>query len=356
MNFPSKIQVQNSKIIRVLLVDDSLITLKIIERILSTAPDIRIVGAAKNGREALDMIPEIRPDVICTDLHMPVMDGLQLTKEVMARHPLPILVISVSVTKDKTHNVFKLLDAGAVDVFPKPASGFATHYDEVAAELISRIRVLSGVVSFLRRPKEQPALSPPKRMPSFKNVSAPVSVIIIGSSTGGPQILHKILSKLPAHFAVPIICVQHIGDDFLDGFIRWMASHCKLKVKIAQPGEFLSPGTIYFPQPQTHLKIGNTGRVVSSNEPPVGGHRPSITVTMKSLADSCGAGALGILLTGMGRDGADGLLAIARAGGMTIAQDEPSSIVFGMPKAAIELGAARYILSPDDILEILLQI
>jgi two-component system chemotaxis response regulator CheB len=179
-------------------------------------------------------------------------------------------------------------------------------------------------------------------------------MVIIGSSTGGPQALQTILKQLPSDFPTPILCIQHIAPGFLNGLVNWLRSLCSMKVKIAQDGELPLAGTIYFPQEGTHLLVDKKGRLVSSLESPLDGHRPSITLTLKSAADYYGKAAVGILLTGMGRDGADGMKAIAKAGGITMVQDEKSSIVFGMPKQAIELGAAQYVLPLDEIANVLI--
>ncbi len=347
--------------IKVLLIDDSPISLKILERIISSSPEIKVVGTARNGKEGFELIPKLQPDVICTDLHMPVMDGLEFVKEVMAAYPRPILVISVSV-QEGSQNIFKLLEAGAIDVFAKPRNGIESEYDKRSLELISKIRMLSGVKVFRRskEPVSREAYIAPRldKIPFYdvRDATHDIKIIAIGSSTGGPQTLEAILSKLPANFPLPIICVQHIGDEFLYGFVEWLASLCRMKVGIAKTGDLPEPGTIYFPQAGTHLKIGSGGRFFYTSEPPYDGHRPSITLTFRSLADAYGSRLLSILLTGMGRDGAEGMQAVSKAGGVTIAQDKESSIVFGMPKAAIELGAAKYVLRPEEIAETLLEL
>lgn len=343
----------NSRIIKVLLVDDSPVALKILGRILSAAPDLHIVGTARNGREGLKLIPELQPDVVCTDLHMPVMEGLEFVKRVMAEYPRPILVVSVSV-QEGSQNIFKLLDEGALDVFAKPRSGIKSDYEKKALELISKVRMLSGVKVFRR-----PGLLPHSEKEGA--AGAPISVdgeravqiIAIGASTGGPQTLERVLSGLPANFPVPLICIQHIGDEFLAGFIEWLASLCRMRIRIAAAGEMPEAGTIYFPRAGQHLEVDGSGQFVYNDGPPYDGHRPSITLMMKSLAGVYKKSVLSVLLTGMGRDGAEGMEAVSRAGGITIAQDEESSIVYGMPKAAIELGAAKYVLSAAQIADVL---
>jgi two-component system chemotaxis response regulator CheB len=342
--------------IRVLLVDDSLITLTILKRILASAPEIQVVGTAINGKEALDMIPSLQPDVICTDLHMPVMDGLEFTQAVMEKYPRPILVLSVSVQDNQTTNIFRLLDAGAIEVMAKPR-GAADAVDGLdARELIGKINILAGVVA-IRKHKKVPPTTPPSGkgiLPPI--VAAPPRIIGIGASTGGPQAFQEILSHLPSKLPVPLLCVQHISEGFTQGLVDWLAEKSQLKITIAVPGTLPQPGTVYFPPEGLHLTIDSHGRLECGNEPPYGGHRPSINVTFQSLAKYYGKSAAGVLLTGMGRDGVDGMQAIAQAGGATIAQDEESSIIFGMPKEAIAANAARYVLPLPKIAAALLEL
>ena len=332
--------------IKVLLVDDSPVALAVLKRMLSASTDIVVAGTAGNGIEALTLIPQVKPDVICTDLHMPVMDGLQFTKEVMTKYPLPILLVSVS-AHEGSLNAFKVLEAGAVDIFVKPRASFELDYEKIGPELISKIRILSGVRVFKRKPVADSEGTIPglKEIESkFHIPKSDIRIIVIGASTGGPPALQAILTKLPSDFPLPVICIQHINEGFQQGLIDWLSTLCKMKVETAKAGMNPLPGTVYFPQEGSHLKIDGKGRFVMSPDPPYDHHRPSITVTMKSAARCYGDAALGVLLTGMGKDGAEGLLDIKKAGGITMVQDEESSIVFGMPKQAIDLGAADTIL------------
>jgi two-component system chemotaxis response regulator CheB len=378
--------------IRVLLVEDSPVALTILKRMLASCPDIMVVGTARTGKEGLALVPVLQPQVICTDLHMPQMDGLEFTQEVMANFPRPILVISTSVQVEDTHNVFRLLQAGAVDVFPKPQGAIGANYETIRQELISKIKILSGVAVFtLRRkktkaselsqssypgilPKEtlprsptqpvvplkenQPAAKMPARFTPVVSSTHPTpivnpfmapKIVVIGASTGGPQALHTILTQLPKDFPVPVICVQHISEGFLKGLVDWLNGECPLSVRVALPGEVPQAGIVYFPPERRHLELDTQGRFRCTSTPPLAGHRPSVTVTFNAVAQIYGKTAAGVLLTGMGRDGADGLHTIARAGGLTIAQNEKSCVVFGMPKEAIALGAAQHILPITDI-------
>jgi two-component system chemotaxis response regulator CheB len=359
--------------IKLLLVEDSPVATIVLKRIFDAAPEIQVVGTARNGLEALKLIPKLQPEIICTDFHMAEMNGLEFTQEVMKIYPLPILVISASVQADDTQNVFQLLKAGALDVFPKPIGGLASDYDRLANELIAKIKILSGVKVFTRHHKpgslkksEKPVkihqlpsrnshlTVPNSQLPPAKFNSQTIKLLAVGASTGGPQALHSIISQFPANFPVPVICVQHISEGFLQGLVNWLGSESKLPVKIAPFGEFPQPGIVYFPPEKRHLELDSQGRFVYSETPAQGGHCPSVTVTFKSVANFYGSAAAGVLLTGMGRDGAEGMLAIARLGGLTIAQDEASCVVFGMPKEAIALGAAQHVLPASAIAPLLL--
>jgi two-component system chemotaxis response regulator CheB len=282
---------------------------------------------------------------------MPVMGGLELTKQVMRLYPMPILVLSVSVREDST-NIFELLKAGAVDVMLKPKGGLESDVEKTAKELITRIKVLSGVRVIPRRILAERA---PEIIISKIQIPKP-QIIVIGASTGGPQALHEILKGLPADFPLPIICIQHISNGFLRGLLEWLAEQSRIKVRIAEHGELPLPCTVYFPQEGTHLKIDNDGRLLCSTEPPVYGHRPSISVTMRSIAQYYRNSVIAVLLTGMGNDGSEGMLTVKEAGGVTIVQDEESCVVFGMPKQAIELGGAEHILPLSAIGETLIRL
>jgi two-component system chemotaxis response regulator CheB len=334
--------------INVLLVDDSVIAITLIKRVLAAAPDIKVVGVAHNGIEALDLISRLDPTVVCTDLHMPKMNGLELTREIMASAPRPILVLSVS-EADSSVNVFKMLEAGALDVLSKPLLNTDTAYSALTAKLINKIRVASGVKVLRRMSTPLPAAA---AMPPARPLTAakdPVKLVVIGASTGGPNALHDILAGLPPNFPAPIICVQHICIGFISGLVQWLSHSCALTVGIAEKGALPQPGCVYFPQEGQHLSFDRDGRFAMSPGQPTDTHVPSISNTMKSAAQRYGRGVLSVLLTGMGADGAEGMLEVLRAGGTTIVQDENSSVVFGMPKQAIERGAAQQILPLGEV-------
>ena len=333
------------KAARVLLVDDSPMVLTVLERILSADPEIEVVGRAQNGKEALALIPKLEPDVICTDLYMPVMNGLEFTRRVMAEHPRPILVVSVAVRADEPDNVFQLLEAGAVDVFPKPRGGFQADNEGVARQLRSKVKLLSRVHVFRRSPGWRPPPPPLDMVPADDTPE----IVAMGASAGGPQALDTILGALPKNFPVPLVCVQHIAEGFIDGLAAWLRTRAALDVRIARDGEMAVPGAVYFPQEGHHLLVEDNGRLALSSDAPRNGHRPSVDAMFESVARHQGSKAVAVLLSGMGSDGARGMLAVRQAGGVTIAQDEATAVVFGMPGEAIKLGAVQRVLPVGQI-------
>jgi two-component system, chemotaxis family, protein-glutamate methylesterase/glutaminase len=338
---------------KVLLVEDSPVAMEILQRLLKSSPDVEIIATARNGKEALELLPNIEPNIICTDLNMQPINGLEFTQQVMAIKPTPILVISDAVQSNDTNNIFDLLQAGAVDVFPKPPSGDAKEYEQVRSRLLTKIKVVSGVSVFTKPlPKTANAantfVSGATDVATISATSS-IRIVAIGASTGGPQALHKVISGISANFPLPIVCTQHISEGFLAGLVSWLDADCKLRVKIAEAGEKPVAGTVYFAPEKNHLELDAAGKFIYSTKTATDGNIPSVTVMFQSLANYYGKGVAGILLTGMGKDGADGMVAIHNAGGLTIAQDEKSCVVFGMPKEAIALGVVKHTLSLPEI-------
>lgn len=334
--------------IRVLLVDDSKIALTFLSNGLSKAVDIKVVGTAENGYEALSLIPSVRPDIICTDYFMPKMDGLELTKKIMSTNPMPILVISSRLDPKGSQEVFRLLEAGALDCIRKPGG-------ENPKELeffLEKIRILSKI--FFLRSLRKMGSTPKIIQDSIK--AGMYSFVIIGASTGGPNVLVQILSTLPADFPAPVVCIQHISHGFLDPFVEWIRSRCKMQVQLLRAETTLKPGVIYLPKEGMHFEMLSPTVGTVSSKVPFNGHRPSVTVGMESVAKHVGKNAVGVLLTGMGADGALGMVAMAQHGALTIAQNEESCVVFGMPKEAIALGGAKLVLNPEEVKNLLLRL
>ena len=337
-----------SRAIRVLLVDDSLTDLAVLKRMIATSNEIEVVGTAKNGHEALELIPRLDPKVICTDLQMPGLDGLAFTQEVMRRFPRPILVISSLVGSKDSWESFRLIESGAIDVFPKPRDGLKD--PQIAKALVDKIRILSGVYVFAKKgPSVSPSLLTPIQKQAGKTSGGLTGVVVVGTSTGGPQALHQVLTGLPKTFPLPILCVQHISEGFVRGLVDWLNKPCQLSVKIMDEGEVAEAGTVYFPKEDTHMMIDRTHRLFSSRAASMGGHRPSVDVLFKSAAKTFGDATIGVLLSGMGRDGVLGLKDIYESGGITLAQDKLTSVVFGMPGAALDLGVVQKMLPLDQI-------
>ncbi|HEY9608501.1 chemotaxis protein CheB [Allocoleopsis sp.] len=346
---------------KVVLVEDSPVALEILQRLLNSSPEVDVVGTARDGVEGLEVINRTQPDVICTDLLMENMDGLELTKRVMAENPRPILVISNFVQKTDVDNVFRLLQAGASDVFPKPSTDSPTDYEQLKAALVTKIKILSNMKVTAKRPGQSLSAKPMAsgafsgNQPLMRNVSARVKVIAIGASTGGLQSIQKIVTQLPSNFALPIICTVHVSTGVLSGLINWLSSECSLKAKVAEVGESPAPGTIYFAPEKCDLEIDMRGKFIYSNCPVDNKHCPSISVAFKSIAKYYGKATAGVLLSGIGRDGAEGLQAIAQAGGITIAQDEKGGAAYGMVKEAMSLNAVQQVLTIDKIAPFLLK-
>ena len=342
--------------LRIMLVDDSATELYLLRKVFALAPDMEVVATATNGREALDLLPQVQPDVVCTDYHMPVMDGLEFIIRAMREQPCTILVMSVAVQSFQKENIFKLLSAGAVDVLAKPVGQAGGIGEAEGRQLLEKVRAIAQVPS-LRRRLARPApvaAAAPGQGPA--SVAGRVELIALGASTGGPQVLQLILNQLPARFEVPLVCVQHISEGFLAGMIHWLGSSARLKIELAQMGLSPLPGHVYFAPDGHHLSLDQQRRFVLA--PCVGQevHCPGVDALFQSVARVYGPSALGVLLTGMGRDGALGLKAMRDAGALTIAQDQQTSVIFGMPAAAIALGAAKYVLPPEGIIGMLLRL
>jgi two-component system chemotaxis response regulator CheB len=325
----------------VLVVDDSALMRKLIPQILATDNSIQVVGTAMDGNFGLKKIDELKPQVITLDLEMPGMGGLDMLKEIMRRHRIPVIVVSSHSTEGASVTL-KALSLGAFDFVSKP-SDVSSRMPEVAQELISKIKAAAQSRGIpIHAATDFPVPVPrPKGKPGEKR--APTKIVAIGISTGGPQSLQYLLAQLPADFPGSIVVVQHMPEGFTEMFARRLDECCSLNVKEAQSGDLLLAGRVLICPGSRHMKLKRLplGDIaILSDDPRVNGHRPSADVMFKSVAEEFGQRALGLLMTGMGEDGAHGLGLIKAAGGLTIAQGEQSCVVFGMPKAAIERGHA----------------
>jgi len=338
-----------SERIRVLVVDDSALMRKLIPAILAREASIEVVGTAMDGAFALKKIEELKPDVVTLDLEMPRMDGMETLRLIMQRAPLPVILFSTH-SKEGGYATFKALAIGAVDFLAKPKDAAAGRLEEIADRLIAKIKVAKRAAGRKLPPAVIQETSAPKK--GVRAALPPRRVIAVGISTGGPNALQFVLSQIPADFQSAIVIVQHMPEGFTEMFAKRLDECCALEVHEARSGDLLLAGRVLICPGNRHIMVRNMprgGMVVLSDGPPVNGHRPSADVLFHSVAQEFGLTAVGVLMTGMGDDGAEGLGAIKAAGGMTIAQSEDTCVVSGMPRAAILKGYASKIIPLDGL-------
>lgn len=341
--------------IRCLIVDDSPTFRLVLREILSADPRFEVVAEASDGEEAIELARAFKPDVMTLDVHMPGRSGYEVIREVMASpHPVPILVISAAADDASDQVTFQALALGALEVLGKPRAGDPARMARDAEALRTAVRVVAGIKPITRF---GPAGSAAPALPELEHPSrVPPQCVGLAASTGGPAALEHILKGLPAEFPVPILVVQHIAEGFTAGLVGWLSGSSALRVKVAEHGELLSAGTVYVAPDNNHL-LTSLGRVrLSADSPRVRGFRPSATVLFTAMARDYGAAGLGVALTGMGDDGAVGLKLMRDRGGQVLAQDEASSVVWGMPKVALESGAAQRALPLDQIAPALIRL
>lgn len=338
--------------IRVLIAEDSSTVRELLVALLSADPEIQIVGAAKNGREAIEMTKRQRPDVVAMDAHMPEVDGFEATKQIMIETPTPIVIVSGSMDVRNVSISMNALRAGALALLAKPPGVNASNFQEVLAHLTATIKAMAGVKVVRHWQLRAPSLSTHAATPLKP---AHVCVIAIVASTGGPAALARILGDLPAQFPVPILIVQHISSGFVDGLVAWLNTVCSLNVKVARNGDPLMASTVYLAGDGAHLGVGADFKIKLDHAGPIGGFRPSATHLFRSVATVFGASSVALLLTGMGQDGVDGLRDVRVSGGGVLAQDEASSIVFGIPGIAIAQGLVDEVLPLKSIGERLIK-
>jgi two-component system chemotaxis response regulator CheB len=345
----SELKEPRRTLIRVLVVDDSVLVREVLQSLLESDPDIKVIGFAANGAEAVELTASLRPDLVTMDLMMPGMDGMEATKRIMARHPTPVLFLSAYFGGEGKYTRADALAAGALDIMEKPALIPDWRWRSAAGPLIKKVKALSTVpvIAHIHGARRLLAQEDAQR-DSFAGPAA--DVVAIGASSGGPRVLEEILSNLPSTYALGVLVVQHMTDGFTTSMLRWLQDKCALPIKVAEEGDTITPRRVLFTPESAHMVVTLGGRIHLSDAEPVNGHRPSIDVTFNSVAKVYGARSAGVLLTGMGSDGASGLLAIRHAGGITMAQDEQTSAIFGMPRAAIELKAAQQVLPPSGLI------
>lgn len=335
----------NGRRLGVLVADDSPVARRLIVHILGGDPRFRVIAEAANGDEAVELATRHSPDVIVMDIVMPSTDGLEATRRIMEVLPTPIVLVSSTHDPTDVNMSFQALQAGALTLVAKPSGPQAPNFLRESAALKDTVKLMADVKLIRRRPAGRPESGVLARpAPAAGSRSQPVEIVAIAASTGGPAALATILGALPASVPVPIVVVQHITPGFHEGLVQWLDSSSALPVRLARDHEPLQEGVILVAPANAHLGVTRGGRVALSSDPPIGGHRPSATHLFATVADAYGASAVGAILTGMGMDGVAGLRLLKDAGGLVLAQDEATSVVYGMPRKAASMGVVDQIL------------
>ncbi|HSI11406.1 MAG TPA: chemotaxis-specific protein-glutamate methyltransferase CheB [Chthoniobacter sp.] len=342
--------------IKVLVVDDSKVARMLMAHVLGADPQIEVVGTLNDGQEALDFVQNQKPDVVVMDIHMPNLDGFEATRRIMETQPVPIIICTATANASEVVNSFRLMEAGAVACVEKPVSPGSPDFDKVVGNLLQTIKLMSEVKVVRRWPRARSAKLAGKESPEpeWKPAATGIHIVGIGASTGGPPVLQTILASLPKDFPAPVLIVQHIARGFLPGLLDWLRQTTGWQVHIAAHGIVPLPGHAYLAPDDYHMGVTASQRILLSREEPMANLRPAVAFLFRSLAGTYGSHAVGVLLTGMGRDGATELKLMRDAGAETIAQDRESSVVHGMPGEAIAAGGATYILPADKIADTLI--
>jgi two-component system chemotaxis response regulator CheB len=335
--------------IKVLVVDDSRVVAEFLTHLFNSDRGIRVVGVARNGEEAVEAARSMSPDVITMDIHMPGMDGYEATRKIMETCPTPIVIVSGSLKIDEVASNFRAIEAGALAVAQRPNGVGHPQYEEVAQELLKMVKLMSEVKVVRRWPRSRYSPASPVVPKEIVKSKGTIRVVAIGASTGGPLVLQTILSELPKNFSAPVLIVQHMSRGFVHGFAEWLGHTTGFAVRVAADGESLKPGYAYIAPDDFHMGVGPGNTVRLTADAHENGMRPSVSFLFRSVATVFGSNATGVLLTGMGKDGAEELKALKDAGAITLVQDKETSVIFGMPHQAILLDAAMYVLPPDGI-------
>lgn len=327
--------------IKVLIVNDSFMCQEMLKRTIRTDPALSLVGIANNGKEAIELVQSRMPDIVLMDICMPEMNGVEATLQIMKENPLPILIVTATI-KGHMSAIYDALKYGALEAIKTPTL-------EKTTELIERIKIVSQLDSTLMNTlnsSETEIFEKEKTLSSDMSKTRKManSLVAIGASTGGPQALIQALKSIPADVPASFLIIQHIDVDFSSGFAEWLDKNCDVAISEAKEGDLLTVGKGYVCAGNKNMMVSSAGKIEYAKESPVGVIAPSIDVCFKSVAEHYGEKAVGVLLTGMGKDGAKGLKEIQVAGGKTIAQDQETSLIYGMPKAAKEMGAADFVL------------
>ena len=343
--------------IKVLLADDSALMRRELKRIMESDPEIEVVAAVRNGQEAVEQTKALDPDVVALDINMPVMDGLTALQYIMMEAPRPVVMIS-SLTQEGALTTYEALELGAVDFVGKPSGTISKDIGILTEEIIYKIRSAAGAnTSNIRLRKSKPRTHVSRKIKPLAPSKASQKIVVIGQSTGGPNTIMDIIPFLPEDLGVPVIIVQHMPGSFTPSFAERLDKNCSFPFKEAKSGDVIEPNRGYLAPGDIHMTLaprglGKNGVLVRLTKTPKDTlHTPSVDVTMDSVLAHYGANTIGVLLTGMGADGADAMAKIREAGGRTIAESEETAVVFGMPKEAIKRGGAEFVLPSYKIAE-----
>jgi two-component system chemotaxis response regulator CheB len=337
-----------------MVVEDSLVIQGLLRMIIEADPRLEVCAVCPSGEAAIAALSDVDPDVISMDIRLPGMDGLEATRIIMSRSPKPIVVIADAVEDASLRISMNALRSGALSVVEKPAGFGHAHHAEIADTICTQLYIMSQVPVIRQRPpRPRAALPGPVFGAARGRPGSTPSIAAIVASTGGPAAIARVLGALPADLPIPILVVQHMGAAFMPGFAAWLDGIVPMRVGIAVAGETPMPGRVYIAPGDQHLTLAPDGTLRLGREPPVNSQRPSGTVLFQSLAQLCGPRGLGVLLTGMGEDGAEGLLAMRRSGALTLTEDDTTAVVYGMPQAAVKLGASLLSLPLDSIADTL---
>jgi two-component system chemotaxis response regulator CheB len=326
--------------VKVLIVDDSETARGLLAHLVASDARFCLLGTAASGAEALRFLEDQRPDVVTMDLVMPEMDGFEATRRILERWTLPIIAVTASYRPSDVEKAFRVISAGALEVMRKPRGIQDPFYEATRKEFLDALFSLSTTAVYRYADWEHREKGRLEGVLRTCERGARCEVVAVGCSFGGPPTLRYLFSKLPATFPIPMLVAQHIAPGFLEGFVDWISRETSLKVRVARDGESLVGGTVYFAPDHLHMEVGAHGRLSLTAEPPEGGYRPSISRLFCSVGRHYGERSVGVLLTGMGRDGVLGLLQMRKLGALTVAQAEEGCILFGMPKEALAVEAA----------------
>ncbi len=335
-----------SPLVRVMLVDDSATYRALLAGLLGDDPRLNVVGVVSDGERAVQQAAALRPDVIVMDIHLPVMNGFAATRRIMETAPTRIVMVTATSVPHEVAQSFEALESGALTVLGKPPGPGHADFDAMRRELVNTVALMAEVPVVKRWPAQ--GARPAAPMPAVSHAGA-IDLIAVGASTGGPLALQAFLSALQPKVTPPVVIVQHISHGFSEGLVQWLSRVCSYPVKLAAHADCLERGMAYVAPDGAHMEVQAGGRIVLTDASPINGFRPAVAALFASVAREYGRRAAGLLMTGMGRDGAEQLLQLRQAGALTMAQDRASSVIFGMPGEAVRLGAAMHVLSPQDM-------